>query len=438
MSPDRTASGSQDIPALALRVAILHYSAPPLVGGVERVIGRHASLMADDGHSVTLLAGRGESSDPRVRFVLVPLADSAHPRILRQRRDLDAGVVPADFEATVEELTATLRRELAEHEVLLAHNICSLHFDLALTAALHRLVEEGAFPPLVAWHHDLAWTQERHRRALHVGYPWDLLRTAWPGARHVAVSAVRREEVAALMGIPATSVRVIRNGIDLAAELGLSSDTDRWLERTAMLEADPLLLTPTRITPRKNIALGLEVVAEMRRRGRPAGLVVTGPVDPHEPAQREYLASLLGRRSALGLEGAAWFLAAESGETLSDRVVTDLYRLADALFLPSREEGFGLPVLEAALHRLPIICTDLPVLREIAGEGATYLDPDADPAEAAAATLARLDSDTEDRLWRSVRREYAWPAIFREQLRPLLLEVAGVSDGGPANVALHE
>lgn len=436
MSPDRTPPGSQDIPALALRVAILHYTVPPLVGGVERVIGRHASLLADDGHSVTLLAGRGESSDHHVRFVRLPLADSAHPRILRQRQELDAGRVPADFEATIEELRVGLRHELAGHDVLLAHNVCSLHFDLALTAALRRLVDEGTSPPLVAWHHDLAWTQDRHRRAMHDGYPWDLLRTAWPGARHVAVSAVRRGEVAALMGIPADSVRVIRNGIDLAAELGLAPETDRWLGRTGMLEADPLLLTPARITPRKNIGLGLEVVAEMRRRGRPAGLVVTGPLDPHEPAQKDHLASLLERRGQLRLEGAAWFLAAESGETLSDRVVTDLYRLADALFLPSREEGFGLPVLEAALHRLPIICSDLPVLREIAGEGATYLDPDADPGAVATIVLARLESDTEDRLWRSVRREYAWPVVFREQLRPLLVEVAGLSHGGSMNAAL--
>ena len=50
-----------------------------------------------------------------------------------------------------------------------------------------------------------------------------------------------------------------------------------------------------------------------------------------------------------------------------------LYALADVLVLPSANEGFGIPVLEAALHRLPIVCSDLASLRAVAGDGATYV-----------------------------------------------------------------
>ncbi|CAN5579200.1 hypothetical protein BH23CHL8_BH23CHL8_01250 [soil metagenome] len=190
-----------------------------------------------------------------------------------------------------------------------------------------------------------------------------------------------------------------------------------------MLEADPLLLLPSRITPRKNIELGLEVVAHMRRNGRPAALIVTGPVDPHDPGQQAHLTRLLALRRELGLEDAAWFLSAEGGELLPDRVMTDLYRIADALFLPSRDEGFGLPILEAALHRLPIICTDLPVLRELAGDAATYLDPGADARQAATVVLERLAADAAGVLSRLVRREHAWPVVYRRAIRPLLAEV---------------
>ena len=42
------------------------------------------------------------------------------------------------------------------------------------------------------------------------------------------------------------------------------------------------------------------------------------------------------------------------------------------LFL-SKGEGFGLPLVEAANHGIPILCSDLPVFKEIAGEYATYL-----------------------------------------------------------------
>jgi glycosyltransferase involved in cell wall biosynthesis len=272
----------------------------------------------------------------------------------------------------------------------------------------------------VAWHHDLAWTQERYRCVLHEGRPWDLLRTPWPGVEQVTVSSSRRAELAGLLGIAADSIRVVRNGLDVAAELALDPETVRITDWMRVLERDPVLLTPTRLLPRKNIELALSVVAGIRRMGRPAALLVSGPVDPHDPAAAGYLRRLLALRTDLDLDGAAWFVAVDAGAVPSDRVVSDLYRLADALFLPSREEGFGLPVLEAALHRLPIVATDLPVLREVAGEAATWLDPDGDPDVIARAVIARLEADPEASLWRRVRREYSWPAVYRDEIEPLL------------------
>ena len=81
-------------------------------------------------------------------------------------------------------LVADLRRELAAAlegcDVCLAHNVATLHKNLALTAALHDLAEPAA-SALVAWCHDFAWTDPLYLPALHAGWPWDLLRTAWPG-----------------------------------------------------------------------------------------------------------------------------------------------------------------------------------------------------------------------------------------------------------------
>ena len=71
-------------------VALIHYAAPPVIGGVERVLARHAVLMADAGHEVRVIAGRGRAPDPRVRFVRLPLLDPRHPVIERLQRALDA------------------------------------------------------------------------------------------------------------------------------------------------------------------------------------------------------------------------------------------------------------------------------------------------------------------------------------------------------------
>jgi mannosylglucosylglycerate synthase len=401
-------------------VAILHYSAPPVVGGVERVLSRHVGLMLDAGHEVDVIVGRGGEVDPRARVHAFALLDTLEPRIMALRADLDEGRLPDAFDDTVAVIAAWLREVLRGADIVIAHNICSLHFNLPLTAALHELLLGGSLPRLMAWHHDLAWVMEHHRPALHAGYPWDLLRHSWPGVRHVTISRTRQGQLAKVLGIDEASIEYVPNGMDLEHDLALEPHTVALVRRVDLLAADPLLLMPARLTPRKNVELGLQVVAELRAAGQPAGLVVTGPVDPHDPAQQAYLERLLRLRRDLGIEDAAWLLGADEGSPPSDRLVVDLYKLADALFLPSREEGFGIPVLEAALHRLPIVCSDIPVLREVGGDAALYISPDSDPRLVAGELLEWLDRDPESRLWRRVRREYDWPRLYRERIEPLL------------------
>ena len=82
---------------------------------------------------------------------------------------------------------------------------------------------------------------------------------------------------------------------------------------------------------------------------------------------------------------APWFYRGR----LADDAVPELYRAAAAVVLPSCAEGFGLPVLEAMACGVPIICSDIPVLREIAEGVAIFCDP-ADPASFAEGMLTAL------------------------------------------------
>ncbi len=56
--------------------------------------------------------------------------------------------------------------------------------------------------------------------------------------------------------------------------------------------------------------------------------------------------------------------------------IGDIYRNADLVVLLSGYEGFGLPVLEAQSMGVPVLCSDLPVLREVGGDGAVYVARD--------------------------------------------------------------
>ncbi len=421
-------------------MGLLHYTAPPVVGGVEGVVGRHAALLAGAGHRVRIIAGRGQGRGrgrlpmPGVTSIRLPLADARAARIGALRRSLDRGVVPPGFEAAVAELEAGLVAAVDGLDVLVAHNVCSLPLNLALTAALARLVERGDGPPLIAWHHDHALSAARATGAsIPAGYPWGLLGSAWPGVRHVAVSEARRGELEAVYGEAAGPIAVVPNGIDIDEFLGLGR-AGRSVVRGLAAEpgaVDPgavVLLAPARITRRKRLELAIGAVAALRAAGDDVHLLVTGPPDPHEGRGEGYAGELVALAASLGVADAVHLLSL-TGPPPGPATVAGLYRVADVLVVTSADEGFGLPILEAGLARLPIVCTDLPVLRELAGDAATYVPPDAG-AEALAQVIGRvLRDDLLLGLRRRIRTSFSWEAVFARSLEPLLREVAGVGAG---------
>lgn len=402
------------------KCALLHYSAPPIVGGVESVLGHHARLMADAGHQVRIVAGRGEQTDLRIPFVQVPMADSRHPDVLAIKTELDAGHVPPKFANLVDSLTASLSEVLDGVDVLFAHNVCSLNKNLALTAAVRNLAGRNGLQ-IILWHHDLAWTTPRYRAELHDGYPWDLLRQAWPGVKQVTISEMRQHELAELFQIDKDDIEVIPNGIDVDNFHKLEKQTREHIKQLDLLQASPLLLLPVRITPRKNIELALRVCANLIRSFPDIKLVVTGPLGPHNPANVKYFEKLVVLRKELGLDKFVCFLAEITPAYIPDEVVSDFYHLADALFLPSREEGFGIPILEAGLANLPIFCSDISPLRSLGGSYVTYFSPDGDPEKIANSLADHLSSNPVFRLRTNVRRQYGWEGIYTQRIAPLLM-----------------
>ncbi|HUF00139.1 MAG TPA: glycosyltransferase family 4 protein, partial [Anaerolineales bacterium] len=394
---------------------------PPIVGGVESVLGHYARLMADAGHQVRIVAGRGEQTDPRIPFIHLPMADSRHPDVLAIKAELDAGRVPPEFTEQVDALTADLYEVLVGVNVLIAHNVCSLNKNLVLTAAVRNLVSHNHLR-IILWHHDLAWTTPRYSAELHDGHPWDLLRQAWAGVKQVTISEMRQQELSELFQISKDDIAVIPNGVDVAVFHQLEQQTRKYMKQLDLLRASPLLLLPVRITPRKNIELALRVCADLLQHFPDTKLVVTGPLGPHNPANVTYFEKLVALRKKLGLSNVVCFLAELTAEYLPDEIILDFYRLADILFLPSREEGFGIPVLEAGLAGLPIFCSDIPPLRSLGGSDVTYFSPDADPGGLASTIAHHLSSDPIFRMRARVRRQFSWERIYTREIAPLLTE----------------
>ena len=169
----------------------------------------------------------------------------------------------------------------------------------------------------------------------------------------------------------------------------------------------------------KNLPLLLEAFARVRRTHPNSQLVIAGD-DPRHPEVRQR-ASVLPKGSVV-LPG-----------HLPESAVPDLYRGAALVVLPSRAEGFGLPVIEAMACGVPVICSDLPVLREIADGVALFCDPN-DPAAFADAMGAVLDAPgngSRRQLGIERARAFTWERAARQTVEAYEMAL-GVRLIGPA------
>jgi glycosyltransferase involved in cell wall biosynthesis len=150
-------------------------------------------------------------------------------------------------------------------------------------------------------------------------------------------------------------------GADLDASLpttGLSHNGSETLEK---LRSHPSLLMVGTLEPRKGHRQALAAMEQLWAERVDLNLVIVGKQgwNINDLAQRIREHPEFDKR-LFWLPG------------ISDEMLERVYHSADALLAPSEGEGFGLPLIEAAQHGLPIIARDIPVFREVAGENAYY------------------------------------------------------------------
>ncbi|SDD97809.1 Glycosyl transferases group 1 [Paracoccus isoporae] len=155
-------------------------------------------------------------------------------------------------------------------------------------------------------------------------------------------------------------VIVARIGTDLAAP-------DEGQLPAGLDVTTPFFVTIGTIEPRKNHAVLLdawEILAQRLPADRMPRLFIIGRRGWSNEA-------LFARLDRLPSDSAVMECAG-----LSDAAVASLLSRCNGLLMPSRAEGFGLPLTEAAGRGVPILCTDLPSSRELLGPYPTYLSPD--------------------------------------------------------------
>ncbi len=233
--------------------------------------------------------------------------------------------------------------------------------------------------------HDVA-APRLYKRLVH---PWAARRAA----AAVAVSGYARNEAVRVLGADAGRITVIHSGPGLAAS-GSTPATEAAAE-------DPYLLYVGDLSEHKNVRFLVDVFDDADIPGR---LVLVGrPGTGFD----ELVASIRAARTRARIS-----LVHDADDVELDR----LYRQAVATVLPSRHEGFGFTPLEAMARGCPVLASDLPALREIAGDGALLLPVDARRAWVDAVRRVSADESFRADLrarGRRVAATYSWERTAR-------------------------
>ena len=352
-------------------------------------------------NALYLIPGGVGGTEIYLRELLDALAriDSKNQYLVFTNLDTGADLVPrqANFQRVVQKVHATNRpaRLLWEQIVL------------PLEAALYRLdvlFNPGFTSPLLApcpsvtVFHDLQHKRHpEHFRRLDLPF-WRLF--LWMAAHRsrqlIATSEATRADLQHFYRIDGKSVTVIPHGVG-----GRFFELDRSCP-------EPYLLYVATLHPHKNHERLLRAYARRPRRER---LVLAGLAGFHAERVTTLIAEL-DLRDSVQLTG--WIPREE---------LYRLYAHASACVIPSTFEGFGMPVLEGLAAGIPTACSNIPPLRESAGDAALFFDPLDENAIAAALDRITEDESLRDTLARSgplQARLFTWERTARKTLEALL------------------
>lgn len=178
--------------------------------------------------------------------------------------------------------------------------------------------------------------------------------------RVLAVSQAGAEELVAGLHVGRERIDVVPNGVRPPPQSVPPQELASARERCGA-GARQLVLTVATHLPHKNLVSLIDALATIDGAERPLLVLAGHGTDDGR---------LLAHAAALGARDDVRALGACSTQQLEA-----LYAIADCLALPTLHEGFGLPVVEAMARSLPVACSDIPALREVAGPAARYFDP---------------------------------------------------------------
>lgn len=229
----------------------------------------------------------------------------------------------------------------------------------------------------------------------------------------IAVSGQTADDLMRHFGTAASKIHVIHNGVDARFGESVQNDGAVTAARSNLSTRVPerFLLYIGTLEPRKNLVRLVQAYARWRKRAgadfADTKLVLGG-------SRGWFFQQIFDCVAALDLKEDVLFPG-----FVPDAELPHWYRAAQAVIYPSLHEGFGLPVLEAMACGAPVVCSNIPSLREVAGDSAVLVDPhDVDSIAAGMALVAGQPAVRVELSRRGQERatHFAWLRTARETL----------------------
>lgn len=415
------------------KIGLIHFSGPPIVAGVELVLRDQARMFRFFNYKAEIIVGAGKQFRKDIPVHVIRRMDSNNPFVLQTRKELLQNIVSPTFFTIERNVYSNLKKYLLNHgiTVCIVHNVMTRHYNLALTSALVRLSNDLPQIKFIAWVHDATFSDKSYSKvnpSLAKEYPWNLLVTPRDNWHYVCISEFRKKELLETFGgTKPKHLTVIPNSIDITKFLGLAPQMREFLDEIHGLEPDLIACTPVRIVRRKNLELGIKIAKAMVDKGINFKLIITGNKDYQQSDNMLYYNELKKLVSDLHLENTVYFLAEymrKLSETLKKKnghvTVSDVYAISDLLLMTSSIEGFGLPLIEAGLMRVPIFTSDIKPFHEIGTTNINYFSLSSDPKTIAEMILTKMEKMPQAYFYRKVIKKYSLRLSFKEKIIPLV------------------
>jgi glycosyltransferase involved in cell wall biosynthesis len=393
-----------------MQIALIHYTSWPTVGGVEVILRQQAGLMAKAGHEVSVICGSGRQFSPNIKTVVIEDLNISSASVIAAQAEIWNGYPAAAYFDLVQKLRDQLARILQRMDYVVAHNLMTMPFNLAATHALIDLAESGT--RILAWTHDLAASNQDY--SLPRNSIVDMIREKDSNIRYVAVSQTRANEFQELTG--ARVEAIIPNGLDLATVLGLTPEVEALVNE---IDSQAILfLYPTRILPRKNLGFAIQILKAVNELGHDAWLLITGAANQYNAEAQAHLSALKQQAAELGMTDRIIWV--NERFQVDEQQLRSLYLAADALLFSTRQEGFGLPLLEAAAFRLPVFCSDIEPLRSNLPDNVVKFDLRSSPRNIGGTISKALKTDLAFACRKRLVMNQSAQILYREKIEPLL------------------